>query len=68
MTGKATDKFSASEQSLGYIYQARLALLQLLKLPEETALFLEKDDDLDFVDGDGVKSLHHSSTRRPAIG
>ena len=29
----------------------------LLQLPENTAIFLEKDDDLDFIDGDGGKSL-----------
>jgi hypothetical protein len=57
MTGPATDKFSASKQGLGYIYQPRLALLRLLELPENTTVFLEKDDDLDFVDKDGSKSL-----------
>lgn len=57
MTEKATDQYAAGEQGLGYIYQARLALLQLLQLPEDTAIFLEKDDDLDLVDGDGGKSL-----------
>ena len=31
-----TDKYSAGEQGLGYIYQARLALLHLLQLPEES--------------------------------
>ncbi|MGA4215151.1 ABC-three component system protein [Ralstonia nicotianae] len=61
-----TDKFSAGEQGLGYIYQARLALLQLLQLPEDTAVFLEKDDDLDFVDGDGSKSL--ASLKHKAVG
>lgn len=65
MTGKTTDQFSAGEQALGYIYQARLALLQLLQLPEDTAVFLEKDDDLDFLDGDG-KSL--VSLKHKAIG
>lgn len=57
MAGISTDKFSAGEQGLGYIYQARLALLHLLQLPEDTSVFLEKDDDLDFIDRDGVKSL-----------
>lgn len=57
MVENSTDKYSAREQGLGYIYQARLALLQLLQLPENTAVFLEKDDDLDFVDSDGSKSL-----------
>jgi hypothetical protein len=55
MTGP--DKYSAGEQSLGYIYQARLALMHLLQLPEGTTVFLEKDDDLDFIDADGGKSL-----------
>jgi hypothetical protein len=57
MNTSTPDKYSASEQGLGYIYQARLALLQLLQLPEDTAIFLEKDDDLDLIDGDGGKSL-----------
>lgn len=66
MTGKTTDHFSAGEQGLGYIYQARLALLQLLQMPEDTAIFLEKDDDLDFVEVDGGKSL--ASLKHKAIG
>lgn len=66
MTGKTTDQFSAGEQGLGYMYQARLALLQLLQLPEDTAIFLEKDDDLDFIDSDGGKSL--ASLKHKAIG
>lgn len=66
MAEVTTDKFSAGEQGLGYIYQARLALLQLLQLPEDTAVFLEKDDDLDFVDRDGRKSL--ASLKHKAAG
>jgi hypothetical protein len=66
MTAKTTDKYSAGDQGLGYIYQARLALLQMLQLPEDTAIFLEKDDDLDFIDGDGGKSL--ASLKHKAIG
>lgn len=66
MTAKSTDKFSAGEQGLGYIYQARLALLQLLQFPEDTAICLEKDDDLDFINGDGGKSL--ASLKHKAIG
>ncbi|AUZ83719.1 ABC-three component system protein [Methylophaga nitratireducenticrescens] len=61
-----SDKYSAAEQGLGYIYQARLALLQLLQLPENTAVFLEKDDDLDFVDSHGGKSL--ASLKHKASG
>lgn len=66
MTTKKTDKYSASEQGLGYIYQARLALLHILQLSEETVVFLEKDDDLDFIDGDGGKSL--ASLKHKAVG
>lgn len=66
MTDSATDKYSASEQGLGYIYQPRLALLRLLELPENTAVFLEKDDDLDFVDKNGSKSL--ASLKHKAAG
>lgn len=66
MTDAHTDKFSAGEQGLGYIYQARLALLHLLQLPEDTAVCLEKDDDLDFVASDGGKSL--ASLKHKAVG
>lgn len=66
MTDPTTDKYSASEQGLGYIYQTRLALLHLLQLPEDTAVFLEKDDDLDFIDGNGGKSL--ASLKHKAVG
>lgn len=57
MNKSGTDKYSAPEQGLGYIYQPRLALLRLFDLPEETTVYIEKDDDLDFVDTDGTKSL-----------
>jgi hypothetical protein len=66
MAGASTDRFSAGEQGLGYIYQARFALLRLLQLPEDTAIFLEKDDDLDFIDSEGEKSL--ASLKHKAIG
>lgn len=57
MAEATTDKYSAGEQGLGYIYQGRLALYQMLQLPESTTVFLEKDDDVDFEDGKGGKSL-----------
>jgi hypothetical protein len=66
MTNPTTDKYSAGEQGLGYIYQSRLALLHLLQSPEDTAVLLEKDDDLDFMDGDGGKSL--ASLKHKAVG
>jgi len=66
MNDPNTDKFSASEQGLGYLYQSRFALLRLLELPENTSVLLEKDDDLDFVDNDGMKSL--ASLKHKASG
>jgi hypothetical protein len=57
MAEATTDKYSAGEQGLGYIYQGRLALYQMLQLPESTTVFLEKDDDVDFEDGNGGQSL-----------
>ncbi|MCU0950396.1 MAG: hypothetical protein MUC68_04900 [Burkholderiaceae bacterium] len=66
MSDRPTDKYSAGEQGLGYIYQARLALLHLLRLPEDAAVFLEKDDDLDFIDGSGGRSL--ASLKHKAVG
>ena len=49
--------YSASAQGLGYIYQPRFALFKLFQWPEESAILIEKDDDIDFIDKDGVKSL-----------
>lgn len=66
MSKAPTDKYAAGEQGLGYIYQARLALLHLLQLSEDTAVFLEKDDDLDFLNCDGGKSL--ASLKHKATG
>lgn len=48
------------------IYQARLALLHLLQFHEDISVFLEKDDDLDFVDNSGGKSL--ASLKHKALG
>ncbi len=66
MTDPPKDQYSAAEQGLGYIYQPRFALLRLLRLPESTSLLIEKDDDLDFVDQNGVKTL--SSLKHKAVG
>ena len=57
MGDSSFDKYSAGEQSLGYLYQSRLALLRLLELAEATSVILEKDDDVDLVDAEGKKSL-----------
>lgn len=66
MTADRVDRFSAGDQGLGYLYQPRFALLQILQLPEETSVFVEKDDDLDFVDVGGRKTL--SSLKHKAPG
>jgi hypothetical protein len=61
-----SDPYSAGEQALGYMYQARFALLRLLQLPESDSVLIEKDDDLDFVDEAGVKAL--ASLKHKAVG
>ena len=66
MVGVSTDQYSAGEQGLGYIYQPRFALLRLLQLPESTSVLIEKDDDLDFLDKDDVKTL--ASLKHKAVG
>src|ERR1051325_7669748 len=56
--------FSAAEPALGYLYQLRYALLQVLRLPEETTCFIEKDDDIDFTDAEEgriLASLKHKA-------
>lgn len=66
MAATSTDQYAAGEQGLGYIYQPRFALLRLMQLPEDTSVLIEKDDDLDFIDQNGVKSLaslKHKGTR-----
>lgn len=57
MSNSDDNPYSAAEQALGYIYQGRFALLQLLRLPENQSLLMEKDDDLDFMEDNGTKSL-----------
>jgi hypothetical protein len=66
MTDTNNNQYSAAEQGLGYIYQPRFALLRLLRLPESTSILIEKDDDLDFVDKDGVRTL--ASLKHKAAG
>lgn len=57
MVKPTKDPYSAGEQGLGYIYQARFALLRLFQLPEDSTVLMEKDDDLDFMDNNGIKTL-----------
>lgn len=51
------DIFSAGAQGIGYIFQGRFALFKMLQLPESTALFIEKDDDLEFDSINGKRDL-----------
>ena len=57
-------QFSASEPALGYLYQIRYALLEILRLPEESVCYIERDDDVDFSDpeeGRILASLKHKA-------
>ncbi len=63
MTDK-TDKYSAPQQALGYMYQPRYALHRILTLPEDTTCLLEADDDIDYNDpeeGRLLASLKHKA-------
>jgi hypothetical protein len=64
--GTPRSPFSAAEQGLGYIYQARFALLKILAMPESSSVLIEKDDDVEFVSEGGVKSL--ASLKHKATG
>ena len=66
MASTISDRFSAGEQGLGYLYQGRFALLQILKLDESNSVFIEKDDDVDLVDANGRKTL--GSLKHRAVG
>jgi len=66
MAETSTDQYAAGEQGLGYIYQPRFGLLKLLQLPESTSILIEKDDDLDFIDKDGIKTL--ASLKHKGVG
>ena len=66
MAEASTDQYSAREQGLGYIYQPRFALLSLLQLPEGASVLIEKDNDRDFVDKDGLKTL--TSLKHKEVG
>lgn len=63
---KDSDPYSAGEQGLGYIFQPRFALYQALELPEDTAILIEKEDDLDFLEPSGKKTL--ASLKHKAVG
>jgi hypothetical protein len=65
MSGKAS-QFSAAEPGLGYVFQSRFALFKVLDLPEDGHVFIERNDDVEFVTVDGQVSL--ASLKHKAIG
>ncbi len=61
---KGASLFSAAEPGLGYIFQARYALLRMFDLPEDGEVFIERNDDVEFVHLDGsitLASLKHKA-------
>ncbi|MEN5277608.1 ABC-three component system protein [Brucella sp. TWI432] len=61
---KGASLFSAAEPGLGYIFQARYALLRMFDLPEDGEVFIERNDDVEFVQLDGsitLASLKHKA-------
>lgn len=57
--------YSAAAQGIGYIYQPRFALLKILDFAESTSVLIEKEDDLDFIDAGGKKSLASLKHKAP---
>ena len=56
------DKYSAKEQNLGFLYQSRLALIEMLNLNEDVGLYVERRDDLEYVEANDqftLASLKH---------
>lgn len=61
-----TSQFSAAEPGLGYIYQSRYALLRMFDLPEDCEVYIERNDDVEFVLADGRATL--GSLKHKAVG
>lgn len=60
----STSLFSAAEPGLGYIFQSRYALLRMFDLPEDSMVYIERNDDVEFVAVDGsitLGSLKHKA-------
>ena len=58
--------FSAAAQGLGYFFQYRYSLLKALDLPDSGQLFIERNDDVEYVAADG--SIAASSLKHKAEG
>ena len=62
---KSASLFSAAEPGLGYIFQSRYALLRMFDLPEDGEVYIERNDDVEFVQVDGsitLASLKHKAS------
>lgn len=60
----STSLFSAAEPGLGYMFQSRYALLRMFDLPEDGEVYIERNDDVEFVEVDGsitLGSLKHKA-------
>jgi len=60
----STSLFSVAEPSLGYVFQSRYALLRMFDLPEDGEVYIERNDDVEFVAVDGsitLGSLKHKA-------
>jgi len=57
--------YSAAEQGLGYIYQARFALWKILSLPESSSIHIENEDDVEFTTEAGQTSLGSLKHKAP---
>lgn len=66
MSGIGKNKFAASAQALGYIYQLRYGLYKLLGLRETEGVFIERNDDIESIDTHGVQEL--ASLKHKASG
>lgn len=59
-----TTNYSAGPQALGYYYQIRYGLLHLLQGKEEFKIAIEKTDDVETIDTDGLREMlqlkHHT--------
>ncbi|AWN49106.1 hypothetical protein DK419_24390 [Methylobacterium terrae] len=62
----STSPFSAAPQGLGYFFQYRYSLLKVLDLPDSGQLFIERNDDVEYVSADG--SIASSSLKHKAEG
>jgi hypothetical protein len=62
----SSNAFSAAEQGLGYIYQSRFALLKVMDLPEDTVVYIERNDDVEFISEENGVSL--ASLKHKAVG